>query len=368
MTFMAQFNYERRPYLMADTLITRKARNEILPITLPTKLAQEEIIKLGSRTPTSLVQKIHILSDTLALSWCGSFIKAKCILKEIAHNTDDIGTVNSVIEKFHKELDGDIDLSLILLSLDGSEMSVRSWNIEFTEIPPFGEINYAGSGQGDIVGFIGGFGSDLPAQPPIAHLTKPEVSHATILSLFLSAFGVHFLSGWGLRNAWGGALELMFTNGLRFQKLDDVLLVFWNTYYESETSVRFGFGKAILKVKYIADLMIVRVVEFDRPDSPSRGRVFVIPPLVQLSERPKQLRTEDVPWQSNSVFHFVRTNDDPKLGMMSLLDNWDEFCSHCSIVESGKSVRLKYDSVFVKRVLDHMGYKDLNSFEDLRKR
>jgi hypothetical protein len=355
---------------MADSLISlpESFKSICKPYPVPTYSNQgHDDSSILGLYPSDLKQKIHLLNNNLALSWSGSSDAAKSLLQELVIQNESHGDVFQVIDKFAEDLrNKDIDLQLNLLSLDGASLTLGNWSMKSDSFHPLENVNYGGSGGCEIVDLLERMSSDFKKIYPISVGTNSDNAFYHVLSTFFTTFSSNYISGWGLKSSWGGPLEFLYANGAALEKLDDYLIVFWEATHESNTSVRFGFWKRIIKVKYIGDLMVLRIVEFGGSGAGSE-KYHVVEPLISLSERPNSISTKDIPWISRRVFHFIRINNHPSLTATGFLSNWEEFTKYCSIQGSGNNVGFTFNSDFPKKILKEIGYKNLNSFELLNK-
>jgi len=369
MTFVIQFVYEKRPTVIADTLVSLPSKFKSIKqqFTVPTYSGQDNIISDSGHLPSGLKQKINLINEKLAVSWSGREIYARSLLERLIHENSQQEDVFQVINEFMNELGpkGD-DLQINVLSLDGINLHQAHWNMESVPVHPFGEVTYGGSGQGDMIGYLASLGCDLDKTYPMSAKTRSETVFYHVLGTFFSAFSTSYISGWGLKNSWGGPLELLYSNGAALEKLDDYLIVFWFAVHESDKSAKFGFLKRIIKVKYVADLLIMKVVEFS-DKGPGSEKYFVSEPLINMSKRPDVITTDDISWESKKVYHFIRVHNHPSLIVSGSISNWDEFSKDCSIHGYGKNVGFSYSTDFPKKRLLEMGYENLNSYEFLKK-
>lgn len=364
MTIICQFSLGRQVYLIGDTLISSPVSQIIKPIKLPIKIHKNNLVADIDHMPTTLIQKLHIIEDDLAFAWSGSLIHAKHLLKRIIEDNISKDEISNFIDHFYKE-EKNLNLSVFILRIYGEQIQLSTTDAEYMEIYPFGEVSYAGSGKGDVLGFMAGFGSSLDSQTIPKNISLDMIPRGNVFSMFSAMYCTHFLTGLGITNFWGGVLELISTNSGRFEKFDDYMFVFWDIFYESEKSVRFSFGGYLIKIKYICDFLIVKIVDFRGTKRPIRPEAYIIPPLVQISGRPDINVFYDIPWKSMEVIHFSRMFNHPGLGVLTLIDSWEEFSRFCEIEDSIYGFHFRHKAEMANRILNHMGFGHLNSYRQL---
>ncbi|PCI32351.1 MAG: hypothetical protein COB54_07585 [Alphaproteobacteria bacterium] len=368
MTIIINYNLGGTPIFHGDALITcrvDKAENEV-------KLPVRRKVNGGNCTiyVTKLVQKLVIVTPQVAFAWAGSLSEIKEfheLLCEKAKYMPPLLLCDD--DELSSKLGA--NTSVILMCMEGTQGVCSCHGVDTMDMPGFGEINYAGSGAGDYLGHIGHYvsGSSLNISQDIKS-GEDIVGLAKSLSGSLTALQMQ--SGYGLDNSWGGALETMWADGGGFNKVDDILYLFWTVHKESGDSYRFGFDRCLVKLFYHEDNMYCRFVDEDS----ARDDLIVIPSLANLDGKEAVKTDAEILKKSVSI-----SKNTTLMNIVTIYDEAEQWEAMATVpVSSGKYFRqvrlrcsnegeflhVKYPIKLVKEILKGCGMPIHKNIRSLR--
>ena len=319
MTIVASFSIDKHPVLIGDLLLSAfNDEKNYQPFNIPTCEDVNRLVpKILWRLVTGLQSKIILLNSQLALSWSGSEIAARTVLKELRHSIiEDEFTIQNI----HDFLDSINDLGkqelyltgMALQKLDNGTATARfawdhekKWNSTIYRSDVFGEVYAGGSGGDDLITTLKNIG------------TKPKASRDTnsaeqailmTLSVLGHLQGQQMRKSQGLTSMYGGGYELITLLDGKLKKIDDITYHFWEvtSWTKDDFTIRFH---NTLKYLYFDDYLSIRKVQLFKQGKKSelKDEIFILPSyLHELSDKDKEdIRNNVVPPDLNSKFSVV---------------------------------------------------------------
>ncbi len=215
--------------------------------------------------PFSLKQKIYVITENLAIGLAGSQNQMKMFFNDITEHFSNNPSSSDNINQFFEEYDfSNFDKSAcILLYTELSEKGVLvhqkvkgPW--ETTKSPSFEYVFACGSGSQYFIenakknNYYGNIGDDNPLYRAIS---LNYINLSTLLS-------VERLSLETIRQSWGAGFEMIFFNGEKFEKLDDVTFIIWKDNVDLNTENYSVAPFLTLNFKYCDDILLISASDF----------------------------------------------------------------------------------------------------------
>lgn len=281
MTLVARLIVSDYPLLMGDLLISG---NEPPSQSLRVPTVGDTSNVVLARTdffPRSLVQKLAIIGDNIAIGWAGSRLAAKITLRDlIAGNQVSPFGYDSLMDYFEK-LDGDLwEMQVGFLGFIKERDGVRSFGAKSAtmELVDSGDICLIGTGSETFAGLQLGASSANPASAT----GRNALERALISGLGFSGtlLGVELNTDLTLGHYFGGGYEIASLIDGRFQKLSKVTRCFWLGEIRG-SRMQFRLQQAV-GYEYLGESLVIRAVSFASTGQSASDETFVVPPLVSL--------------------------------------------------------------------------------------
>jgi hypothetical protein len=273
MTLIAGYIKNSCPVLLGDVLLSipkGKGASISTPSWHHVEEAQQEPLQI-----VNMVQKVNIVHDHACFAWAGSYVQARVFATALrthlqANDLDD-AKMMEFFKTFDKEdYDG---LDCIIYTVHNGILKRFHRNADEYELDGL-MVQTGGSGQGHFIKSVEYF-HKAAADGDM----REETVVAPGLSYIASAFGEQLFTGDGLQDGWGGAFELAYFANGKFQKLDDVLYVFWTAEQNARDEFTLKPFPYLVKTNYFGDTFTVMVQ--DNSEQDAQTRIYNISPLGQ---------------------------------------------------------------------------------------
>lgn len=263
MTLIASTFSQEMPFIIGDLLFSSKEGkpNFITPTQLP---APERTQGYNPEyLPYELWQKIYILRDNLALSMAGDYYEMKVFLRELKLRIAAYDVLTKeIIENFLIDFDLKKNFSesvmMILLMTDVNEetryvnrFTSGKWDQQDDE--HFGRIWASGSGAESFL---------LQFSAPVtftADSPRGSASHAVTANMGLLAkwLAIEKSSGITLRDHWGAGFEMIFFDGVRFAKFQEIAFVIFEGRSDENGYTNAAFPTVVIYLYYENDILFI---------------------------------------------------------------------------------------------------------------
>lgn len=262
MSLIASTFSQELPFILGDLLFTSKEGKPdfISPTQFPFSLYPE---KQSERKPLELMQKIYILKDNLALALAGDYYEIKNFLTELKlrlayYDEIDKGKIVQFLNDFDLEKNFSKSAMMILLVLPQDSDSdyvnrfyCGDWHKELDD--NFGSVWAIGSGSGS---FLKQF-----KEPVIynTELTPGNIQYCITANLGLLAKWLAIEKGSGLtfENHWGGGFEMVYFDGQKFVKFQEICFVIFEGQSDSNGIIEAVFPSVIMFLQYEGDILFI---------------------------------------------------------------------------------------------------------------
>ena len=298
------------PLLLGDLLLSVHEPPLRKEINLP--IQDVHIVGDLDYTITGFAQKTCLVTPNLAVGWSGTKIVAKTIILEMVQCfTSGRPTTFDELGKFFFDLDFPEanDVQMVGLVLEKKNF-VRDfhWNARTHKSLLLGEIQLAGSGSDHFLQVL--HNCDTPL---ITMGSPPEFVSAVgkLLMVACSVLGGEMNTRENLLHFYGGALEIVYFNQGRFEKLGNVTYVFWAVNVVAPDKLEIAAQVAV-NCSYYKDILILLRISFRENVTPREGlEVFVVGPIhrnVDKTEIENLKRTTLPDLNSGFLCHYFAIN------------------------------------------------------------
>lgn len=272
MTAVIRFNFPESPILLADLLLSAPPnpdREFALPTLGKTRFNWGRLQEL---VPSSLCQKLVLVSDDLVVAWTGNFMKAQIFFSELKARSDRESFSLNELKQYLEGLDES--------NWMGANSATGIGILGFFHSGD-GLFHHFGHGSSAIMtrqfGWTDVLGSVIEAMPMIANqelitdqsLSSESANHplASSLSQTIAFTGLlvrdELATKVPLQHRFGGGYEIAFFDEGRFKKLDDVVYLFWNCALEGDNVLISAAPQIMIRFSYYSDILVVRTVQLE---------------------------------------------------------------------------------------------------------
>lgn len=269
MTMIASVIKEGIPLMISDILMSQSTRPEH-KVIFPTTLIDVVPLVKGEKSnyPAFFNRKTYIINDQVCISFAGYEFLIKQVLEDV-----------KMFCRIHINVTG-TQLGVFMANLkdEGSQEDEVSWE-EFECIAhviekdgSFTRFYYKGQeGISEIVGNIvtGGSGYDDFLNESLEEGTVKQLGVSNQFWTALQTVGAliskillrEWFSLYNIHNAWGRGLEIVFANGSRFEKLDNVVYIMNYSKIQSDRKGDLPRPVLLLHYKYIYDVLFITSIK-----------------------------------------------------------------------------------------------------------
>lgn len=260
MTLIAGYIINSCPVLLGDVLVSNpigKGKSISTPTWNKVEEVQQEPLQI-----VRVVQKVNVVHDHACFAWAGSYIQARVFATALREHLETNDLDETKMREFFKSFEKSDydDLICIIYTLDKGIL--KRYHLNAAEYPLDGVMaQTGGTGQGHFIKSVEHFFKQADEND-----TRAETVLAPGLSYIAAAFGEQIFTGDGMEEGWGGAFELAYFAGGKFQKLDDVLYVFWIAKEYATGEMKLQQFPYLVKTNYFGDTFTVMVLDNSTED------------------------------------------------------------------------------------------------------
>ncbi|MCH7735944.1 MAG: hypothetical protein IH872_00930 [Chloroflexi bacterium] len=267
--------------------------------------------------PRDLCQKIAVVGDNLVVGWAGSYDVARDVISELVRLNAARPFTNELLQRHFDSLSPSVWLDpnvqgrqnaigLVGFVRDGNR--VAQFGRSNYQLPTqlFGTVGLLGTWWHDVEEFLKKFqqlpeSRDRPTNALEQSLSFGLQLTGTFLNLEMATLD-------SVKKLYGGGYEIAASIAGKFEKLDDVTYVFWETRTDG-TTVRLNLvPRRVFRYAYQDDLLVIRAVSFqgEGPTDTVRQDLFPVRPVYR-DLRPTEITSPPVPtlntrWLCNFIF------------------------------------------------------------------
>lgn len=354
MTLIASFVLHGCPIVIGDVLLSRKAANHGVDIQIPAvpdinpKLADNHKISIAG-----LRQKVNLISDNFCVAWTGSYIQARAHIRYLREETQgqiiNERRYNEILNAYPVEDMSDLELLTYHYDHDKKRFSRRNRNLPHFELGRAVDIQVGGSG---IEEFVPQFlAMEETAFTGVANPLAQAVGHAAVLCN--SFWGMETFHGGGLGHGWGGGFEIAYFRRGRFEKLSNILYLYWEARQLAQGGFELVLLPRFMKVDYIGAPM--RIFLSDGSGGEFKDSVFVVGPMFDdVTKVDATVRDFSYEWLNS----FVRLElADGSVEFLSSINRFGREFRPVKIRTTPSTYKMAYHDSYIKQLTDAIATK-----------
>jgi hypothetical protein len=262
MTLIASTSNNNFPILIGDVLITSAQRGDESKLpeylrNIDTHFPDQDYF------PVKLRQKIYVIHDKLCIGFAGDLYYIKLLLDDIQSHFSYIEPSIDTLNDFFKQYDLDCDfdgtnfLAIFLDSTDNKIHYFRKGLWETTDSPAFGHTFAMGSGQKDFIEQINkgyNYDNNVGVNAADQAISLNYINLANIL-------GYERLSLTTIQKYWGAGFEMIYFNGSKFSKMDDITYSIWRGKYNPDTKSIESSPYLFLNYRYFGEMLVLSSID-----------------------------------------------------------------------------------------------------------
>lgn len=276
MTLIATTSNYSNPIIVGDILMSSEQNEKKTQIPTFLGCVNNQLSTTQKLFPFSLRQKIYVITDSLALALAGSEFQMKLFLDDIRTNFHFKACTVENINEFMDDYDfSNFDQSACLLLY--SEKTTQGIRIDAKTIGPwigskslsFESVFACGTGSQYFI-------DNASKEMNYSHNGNNNQLNKAISLNYINLgelLGLERLSLDTIRQAWGAGFEMIYFDGERFRKMDDVTFILWKGNVNLDTGLYNMEPFLILNFSYFEDILIISATDMKNIEG------YAVPPL-----------------------------------------------------------------------------------------
>ena len=355
MTIVARFKVDNiYPIIIGDLLLSAPEQPG-RHIVLPTIEDITDIFPEGSGYgPSGLQQKIAVVADNLVIGWAGSRIAAKAVISDLYTKSQiELFTKDSLADYFAsiQQHIGNLDIEFTGFIKDADRIIGFSYPDFLVQTHRFGKISLLGTGRQNVQGVLDQFSELPPAQQGDPNIFARSLAFALGLTGFF--LNEEMSNAESLLHFFGGGYEIAtFVRG-KFQKLDDIMYVFWNVRIDNNGEGQISLPYQVFSYAYSDDLLLIRSIPLSETQDhlSARQSIYGVSPIYREVAREEwsrvQVPTLDKKWLCN---YFLVSPPSGQPEIFARVDHRGERDSYLRFLEEGQRMVMSVEDAFIQRV------------------
>lgn len=302
MTLIAGFSINKLPCLIGDVVISGPEKNTDSDVVIPTVGRIGQQFSQYSYNILDTQQKLHIISDTVAIAWAGSSLVARMVVMELITICENSNELNVAIKQYLRDFQSTEEkdeISLIGWLFEDNAFHQFSYDARSYRTETFGTLSVAGGFPDHFLKFLHPREGEHSAHHETCDpYTQAVLDVKSILGdLLMDEYENHN----SLNHYYGGAYEAIVFDGEKFSKVGDT------TFFKSSINLRkkdyLCQMDLFMAYDYVGDLLRIRTI-INKNGVPERYQQLVRPITVyKKSYTTDQLREYyERPFEFNREF------------------------------------------------------------------
>ncbi len=265
MTLIANTINYSFPIIVGDILMSTNFERK--NISIPTFLKGIDALLPPEQKlfPYSLRQKIYVITDNLVIGFAGIEYQIKLFLEDIriffrAQKCDTASIYKFFDEYDYSNFDGSSYLAIYSEETNKGILINKKHRGQWTisESPTFQGIIANGSGAQDFIEHArtkyhaANFGDNNPLQKAIA------LNYINLCNLL----SIESLSLTTLKKYWGAGFEMIYFDGKKFIKMDDIMYVIWKGFVDLDSEKYKVEPFLAMNYQYFDDTLLITATDF----------------------------------------------------------------------------------------------------------
>lgn len=282
MTLIASYVLHGHPVIIGDLLLTRGVSDIESTTQIPSvRDINKELHRKREVSVVGLRQKVNLIGGNFCVAWAGSYIHARSIIQHFYDSTGgrDISEdhYNDILNSVPLEDLRNVEMLTYHYDAERERFSRRNLNLPHFELGKAVDIQVGGSGTSE---FIQQF-EQVQSLEPVGEANALAKAVAQTQVLCNSFWGLETLHGGGVGDGWGGGFETVYFNNGRFQKLSNILYLYWEAQQLEDGDIDLCFRPRLMKTDYQDKNLLIRLSDSDEEEISES--IFVVSPMFETS-------------------------------------------------------------------------------------
>ncbi|MDQ6981590.1 MAG: hypothetical protein Q9M08_01090 [Mariprofundus sp.] len=349
MTLIAAMRVNQIPIILGDLLISRETKDDDLPsVSIPSLHSVNTYLGEDSQLQVvGLSQKVNIISENFCIAWTGRKYQARALIrhlhKKCGGRTVTVKEFKELLDQYPIEKMDDLDCIAYLYDYETKGFWRKNRNIPMFELDSLEDVQVGGTGTPKFIQTI----ERIKDGHIEGEYTSLEESLGRVMGFTSTAFGNQVMKGEGITEGWGGGFEVAYLRGKSFEKVSDVMHLFWTIRelddgeFEIESSPRF------IKSSYQGERLRILVCDWSKDSG--GDRLYVVDPLFDIDKSaPIEVPDTDYKW----LIHFFHCKP---------LNNAEGFVTHVSrfgsdnrpiqIEVKSDRYQIKFEDAYIQKLI-----------------
>lgn len=270
MTLVAATSNHGHPIILGDLLLSSSKKSD--SFQLPTFLREVErfVPDNSSYFPVSLMQKIYVIKDNLAIGLAGEVRGMTKFLELIRHHFSDQCVTHEAVTEFLdmrqiREIEEIAFLILLEYKVGGESKFIfhydGSWKSENNKL--FENILAIGSGSTDFLKQADEYRNEMRKWGISSSYDKALSQNFILINNLL---GIESLTLATIQKYWGAGFEVISFSEGKFSKYSNLTYMVWKGHYDENGDLNL-IPLIVLKYAYYKDLLLIISIEGHKMDA-----------------------------------------------------------------------------------------------------
>lgn len=349
MTLIAAMCINGIPIILGDLLISRETTTEIIQdVSIPSMQNVNAYLGGNSRLKVvGLSQKVNMVGENFCVAWTGKKYQAQALIRQLhkkcGGRTVSVSQFERLLDQYPvNDMDG-LDAIAYLYDYDTKGFWRKERNMPMFQLDGLDDVQVGGSGTPT---FIQAIEKIMEGQLEGEH-TSLEESIARAMTFTSTAFGNQVMNGEGIIEGWGGGFEVAYLHGKRFEKVSEVMHLFWTVREFEDGTFEVESSPQFIKSSYQGDRLKILVCNWGRE---SNGNyLYVVDPLFDIDKTvPIEMPNTDYKWLIN-FFHCIPQNN--PTGFVTHVSRFGSGDPPIKIEVKNDEFEIKYRGDFLEKFL-----------------
>lgn len=311
MTLIAAMCVNKIPIILGDLLISRETMEGDLPdVSIPSRHQVNTYLSKDSQLQvTGLSQKVNIISENFCIAWTGKKHQARSLIrhlhKQCGGRTVTLEEFEALLDQYPIEDMTGLESIAYLYDYESRSFWRKNRNMPMFELGDLKDIQVGGSGTSTFIQTI----ENIMDGDIEGDYTSLEESLVRVMGFTSAAFGNQVMSGSGIVDGWGGGFEIAYICGRRFEKVSDIMHLFWSIRELDEGGYEAENIPLFIKSSYQGERL--RILVCDWSQGSGGERLYVVDPLFDIDKSiPIEVPDTDYRWLINFVHCKLKNNSE----------------------------------------------------------
>ncbi|TLS77265.1 hypothetical protein FE236_03735 [Mariprofundus erugo] len=309
MTLIAAMRINEIPIILGDLLISRETMGDSPPnVSIPSRHQVNSFLGRNSELQiVGLSQKVNIIAENFCLAWTGRKYQARSLIRHLHEQCRGrrvtVRQFSELLDQYPADQMSDLQCIAYLYDVETRGFWTKERMMPMFSLDGLEGVQVGGSGTERFIQTI----ESIMEGNIEGEYTSLEESLGRVMSFTSMAFGNQVMNGEGIEKGWGGGFEVAYLHGQYFEKLSDVMYLFWTVEELNDGVLAIEGFPQFIKSSYQGDRLRILVCDWS-PDS-GVDRLYVVDPLFDIDKSvPVEIPNTDYKWLINFFYCKPSTN------------------------------------------------------------